>query len=171
MQLRALVGTRSAADFRTNRGKARPGGNTLENERLCAAVDVVNPHGTLIHGLPLAMRFAAAIKDAVREHGAIRARPIGECCRCTHCRRRNQTGCSGKNQATGVANSGERHVSTARRPTRSSVLWTCVPFASPTGCCRMIRTFHLCDVALPTGLPVNLLRAMIGVEPKSVRSS
>lgn len=170
-QLRALVRARSTTNFGANGRKSGSGSNALENKRSRIDVGVIDPNSVLVHRLPLSVRFAATTENAAGQQGAIRTFTTGECHRCKHCRRRNQAGCSGENQATGVTNSSERHVSTARRPTRSSVLGTFDPFASPTGCCRMIRTFQLRNGVLPTGLLVNLLRARIGVEPKSVRSS
>ncbi len=69
MQLRTLVATRPTADFGADGGQSGSGGNTLENKRLCAAVHVVNPHGALVDGLPLPVRFAAAIENAASEYG------------------------------------------------------------------------------------------------------
>jgi hypothetical protein len=64
MHLRALIGTRPAANFRADRREPGTGCNTLEHERP-SAINVVNSHCVSIHGLPLPVNFSIATENAV----------------------------------------------------------------------------------------------------------
>jgi hypothetical protein len=112
-QLRSLVGARSTAHFRADRRQARTRRDALVTERLCSALDIVHSHCMPVHGIrgicspPLTL----SLPGVAIEHAAIVA--TGKSHRCAQRRRRNQTGSSGENQASGKSKSAEQHVNTA----------------------------------------------------------
>jgi hypothetical protein len=140
----------SAAHFRADWRQAGTRCHALITERLCATLDIVDTHCTPVHSLPLSL----ALTSAVVEHRST-VIPASKSQRRADCRRRNQSGCGGKDQTSGRAKAGEQHVDTARCPTQfERAAGKRHPLASPTGRCRNIRSLRFTMSCQPVYQPI-----------------